>query len=312
MANYQKTRRYSAYGLVGPMKNLFPDPVVTNRAPTSNDVGYEIGQEWIDEVGNAWYVLTSFTSGVPNWLSVGGSGTFTSLTVNPGPTSLTGATTITGVTIINGTGSTAATSIGNNTTGGIVNILSSSTITVGSAPGQNVNLGSTVNPNIVNIASSTGANTVNIANAQTAGSVSIGTSMTTGSISIGSATATLNIIGQAAAATTDIITLGQGGFKVTPVVPAAGATPRTANGRFGQVAFTDVINAAANANLVVNNTIVATGSTVLANAYCATAGTELTITTITISAGASITFNVLNSGGSNTAANIIIHYWILS
>jgi hypothetical protein len=72
------SRANSLYGFPNPTSNQFPAPIVTNRAPTSYDQG-EIGQEWVDQLTNSAWVLTS----VGNWESiVGGSGDFSSLVVS--------------------------------------------------------------------------------------------------------------------------------------------------------------------------------------------------------------------------------------
>lgn len=112
-------------------------------------------------------------------------------------------------------------------------------------------------------------------------------------------------------AETDAIQLTNGGILVDPVVSAAGASPRTVDARFGQALFTDVINAAAAADLVVSNTKVSAGSVVLATVSCATVGSALVINNVVPGAG-SVTFSVTNLGGSNTAADILINFWILS
>ncbi len=52
---------------------------------------YPLGTIWINTLTNVVYVLTSFADGIPNWsTSISGGGDFASLTVTPGPTSITG------------------------------------------------------------------------------------------------------------------------------------------------------------------------------------------------------------------------------
>lgn len=107
MAN-QKAQQ-PGYSLNQPTTNIFPVPIIGKRAPTSNDINYQLGQVWIYPITNSAYILTSVLAGAATWENVsGGSGSFSSLTVTPGPISLSGTTTI------NTTG-TAATSIGNST-----------------------------------------------------------------------------------------------------------------------------------------------------------------------------------------------------
>jgi hypothetical protein len=112
--------------------NIFPpQPIVLNRAPTVNDRGSDIGQSWIqnkDSNGNLLNLIWIFTNpGV--WTPIeagGGIGNFTSLVVNPGPTTLTGVLTQTGTANINTAGA-AVTNIGTGGTG---------TVNIGNATGN--------------------------------------------------------------------------------------------------------------------------------------------------------------------------------
>lgn len=92
---------------------------------------------------------------------------------------------------------------------------------------------------------------------------------------------------------------------------AAGATPQIVNARQGQVAFTDVINAAAVGALVMTNSFVSSTSVIIASVSCATVGSALVIRTIAPGSG-TVTFNVTNLGGTNTGATILINYWIVN
>lgn len=107
------------YGQSQPLINIFNpptlsavDPGVNNRKP--------IGSIWVNRSSNAIWGLSSITNNSANWqllTNAGGAGSFTSLTVTPGPISLTGTTSIntsgSGVTTI-GTGGTGAVNIGNS------------------------------------------------------------------------------------------------------------------------------------------------------------------------------------------------------
>jgi hypothetical protein len=108
-----------SYGLSQALINQPPYPIYAKRAPTTHDIGYQLGTLWIYVATNAVYILTSVVSNTATWLQVessGGTGVFSSLTVTPGPISLTGTTTINtsgaGVTTI-GTGGSGAVNIGN-------------------------------------------------------------------------------------------------------------------------------------------------------------------------------------------------------
>jgi hypothetical protein len=104
-----------AYSLNEPLTHMAPYPIVALRAPTTNDKNYAIGTLWIYKTTNAAYILTSVVSNSATWevISGGGADTFTSLTVTPGPTNITGATTVLGTTLINSTGA-ATTTVGNS------------------------------------------------------------------------------------------------------------------------------------------------------------------------------------------------------
>ena len=58
-----------AYGIGSPLQEVFPKPIVAQRAPTTADVGYEIGQSWVDNSADASYVLTSVAGGSATWSS---------------------------------------------------------------------------------------------------------------------------------------------------------------------------------------------------------------------------------------------------
>jgi len=59
----------SAYGLGlgGPTPNLNPAPIIAQRAPTANDVGYEIMTQWLDEPNDDIWQLTKVAGGVASW-----------------------------------------------------------------------------------------------------------------------------------------------------------------------------------------------------------------------------------------------------
>lgn len=147
-------RKQTSYGYPSPQAGLFPDPFVAERDPSTTDFG-EIGQVWVNESSNAAFILTSISSGAANWADFsGGAGTFTSLTVTPGPITLTGTTDIntTGAaTTTIGAGGTGAVIIG-NTTGGVA-IDGATTINVGGASDTSIG---TTGTGIVSIGNTTG------------------------------------------------------------------------------------------------------------------------------------------------------------
>jgi len=85
----------NAYGLTQALINVFPAPIVSQRAPTTADKA-DYGTLWIYQPTNAAYVLTSIVNNSANWGGLtGGSGSFTNLTVS-GTSNLTGLLTATG------------------------------------------------------------------------------------------------------------------------------------------------------------------------------------------------------------------------
>lgn len=64
-------RNNRAYGLNNPLQDVFPEPVKAQRAPTSSDTGYEIGQAWIDQPNNISYILTGVSSNSATWQITG-------------------------------------------------------------------------------------------------------------------------------------------------------------------------------------------------------------------------------------------------
>lgn len=65
-------RRDWTYGANAPLSQLQPIPIIADRAPTTADVNYPIGQEWIYQALDDVYKLTSVTAGVANWEEMGG------------------------------------------------------------------------------------------------------------------------------------------------------------------------------------------------------------------------------------------------
>ena len=149
------SRKQTSYGYPNPQANLFPDPVVINRAPTGADQG-EIGQEWIDTSANGVYFLTSIANGQSVWTSSsGGAGVFSSLVVTPGPI------TLIGTTHINSAG-TATTNIGNATgntaIAGTLNVSGTISTTDGSIEAGNDDVG--VNSSVFQVLKSRGGGVI--------------------------------------------------------------------------------------------------------------------------------------------------------
>lgn len=62
-----------AYSVAQPTTSVFPPPIRARRAPASNDKGYPIGQQWINEVADTIYELSSVSNNSANWQLLGGA-----------------------------------------------------------------------------------------------------------------------------------------------------------------------------------------------------------------------------------------------
>ena len=66
------------------------DAITTTRAPLATDNIYKIGQIWVDEAADKFYILTDITAGVATWSGGGGgSGTYYTCTDPGNPTAAT-------------------------------------------------------------------------------------------------------------------------------------------------------------------------------------------------------------------------------
>lgn len=81
-----------------PFSRAFPPPVLAQRSPTTSDVNYPIGQEWVDESGPDAYILVEISSASATWEAITGASGISTLNGDSG--SATGAT----VTLLGGTG----------------------------------------------------------------------------------------------------------------------------------------------------------------------------------------------------------------
>lgn len=161
----------------GPLSTLSPLPIIALRVPTTADKGFPLGQMWVYKTANSVFVLSSIVSNLATWTPLstsGGAGTFTSLTVTPGPIALTGTTTI------NTTGA-AATTIATGGTGALL---------LGNATGNTVVTGSLTATSLIStttVTAGTGMTSTTGNIVATAGAVNAGTSMTA---TLGNITAT--------------------------------------------------------------------------------------------------------------------------
>jgi hypothetical protein len=85
MAQKNRPQQESLYGTPSPLANQTIPPILAQRAPTTSDLGYGPGQEWVDQVGQAVYILASVGGGVATWLPLATApGVLTTLTGNSG------------------------------------------------------------------------------------------------------------------------------------------------------------------------------------------------------------------------------------
>jgi hypothetical protein len=122
-------RIQQAAGLQNPLQSVFPQPVVSNRAPTASDKNYPIGQEWIDKAGANAYILVNVSAGSATWnLAASTAGELNTLNGNSGTaTPVSGAITISGGTNATSTasGSTVTVNV-DSTLAGLTSVSSTS------------------------------------------------------------------------------------------------------------------------------------------------------------------------------------------
>ena len=216
----------------GPLSKIFPSPVVAKRAPTANDIGYQLGQEWVWPANGIWF-LETVAAGAATWVNVsGGAGSFSSLVVTPGPSTLTGAFTV-------------------NSAGNAVNIAHD-------AVANATTIGNTTGASSLTLQGGTGG----IVITPTAGNIS----MAPGTLSSASASATLNDrLGSITFTGFTTASAGTQGFVITNnKVLATSAIFVTVsnvhNANDAQMELNSVVIAAAGGSFTVNTTNVGAGA----------------------------------------------------
>src|SRR5208282_5731505 len=71
-------RRVTGYGVGAPSIRLNPPPIISNRAPTTSDLRYPLGQEWVYQISSTSadiYFLGTVAGGVATWVASGGGNT---------------------------------------------------------------------------------------------------------------------------------------------------------------------------------------------------------------------------------------------
>jgi hypothetical protein len=268
------------YGLTSALPVLAPYPINAKRAPLTSDTGYPIGQVWIYGASNAAYILTSIVSNSATWESLsGGAGSFGSLTVTPGPVSLTGTTTI-------------------NTTG-------TATTSIGSAAGGNV----TVLSPSVDIDSSA-AGSVAVGDSITTGTIDIGTGLTTGSMQIGNHTSTNSVAIESGSGG---VNFTSGGLLSMDFLTATQASPTATaviNGRQCYAVFTGFTTASgAKQVFIITNSIITNASSIIVTAInLGSNDAEMTVTRVVPGSG-TVSITLTNNGAA--ALNGDVHITML-
>lgn len=274
-----------AYGLSQSLLSVFPQPIISNRAPSTGDKA-QLGTVWVDKPNNNAYVITSIINNSATWIGIGGgAGDFSSLTVTPGPISLTGATTI------NTTG-TAATTIGNDD--GVI-------IIGGAAQTSTITIGESSASRIINLGTGTGDLTLNMGSG--GGDVDI---------VIGSTNSTSSTLVQAG---TQGISLNSSVGVEVLAQTAAEASPNDTviiDSRIGVATFTGFTTAgAASEVFTITNALVTVGSAILCSVSNLGANdAQMTVTRITPGAG-SFDVTLTNNGAGALNGDILITFWVV-
>lgn len=314
-----------AYGLSQAYFTVFPAPIVSARSPLGTDTA-PIGQLWIVPSTNSIFTLTSVVAGVANWEGGGGgAGTFTALTVTPGPISLTGALTL--------TSGASATNIASDASTGAVNIgtgAGARNITIGNVTGAtlvDINTGTggaviTTTNGVFTVATGTGtisiggdngAKAIQIGNAGTGvKTISIGTSALANVITIGSTTGAASL--QLKAGTAGIALVSGGELAVQQAAGTNTTQAITINANMGVATFSSQTFASAGTSKAY--TITCSSLATISGGLLVTVSSDTSATTaalslayVTVAAGSFVVGVTCN--GTGFTGNVIITFWAL-
>lgn len=100
MARSLQPQNISLYGTPQPLSNQSQPPIQAQRAPTTLDVGYTVGQLWVDVPAQTLYILTAVGGGEATWaLLTSGTGAVLELAGGTGTATPTdGVITLAGTT----------------------------------------------------------------------------------------------------------------------------------------------------------------------------------------------------------------------
>jgi len=342
-------RPNSLYGFETPISPAAQIPIISLRVPTITDFT-SIGRIWVDKPNDTAYILTSIVANVATWVAIGsaaGAGVFNSLTVNPGPVSITGATVVNNSGAANtaiGTGTnTGVLAMGNTVNGGtsiegsniVMDSAAAGTIFVGTQLlAANVSVLSGINTgaqvvgifngnsagnqtfNLLNGTPTAGNQTVNIVGANnTRGAlINIGTGAAGHIVTIGSTDTTASTVINGGVL--GGILLGAGGTVLVDAAAVTVASPTAIvlnDFNVGACTFTGFTTAsAANQVFIITNTTATITSQIFVTACNeGAADAQMTVTRVDRKAG-SFEVTLTNFGAAALNGNITINFWKIS
>jgi len=78
-------KKFKSYGLGNPLIDVFPEPIISDRPPTTADSKFHLGQVWVDDAANNIYGLAGLSSGSAVWnIMAAGTGDLETLTGDSG------------------------------------------------------------------------------------------------------------------------------------------------------------------------------------------------------------------------------------
>lgn len=160
----------TAYSLNQPLSNIFPEPIVSLRAPLTSDKA-PIGTLWVWKTFNQAFVLTSIVNNSASWENfVGGEGFFNSLlvgvelAVTPGLVFIGASASNTAVVTIGSTFTTTSVLISSGATGTGIQLAGNGPIGIGmNAVAKTITIGNVTGATAVDINTGTGGFTLDTA-----------------------------------------------------------------------------------------------------------------------------------------------------
>ena len=99
MAQHLKPFQERSSSVPTGLANVNPSPVIAKRDPVSSDLGYVLGQQWINKTTGSIFALGAVAAGAATWTTLGTvSSTFTTMSVG----TLTTSTAATSITLSSG------------------------------------------------------------------------------------------------------------------------------------------------------------------------------------------------------------------